>query len=320
MTRVAGIDCGTNTIRLLIADRGPRGELSDVLRRAEFVRLGEGVDRTGRLAEAAIARALVRCREYAAQCREFDCAAVRFVATSATRDAANRDDFLDRAADAFAAYGFVVKPEVVSGDQEAELTFAGATAELRSAGMPGPFLVIDLGGGSTEFVRGRGVVEAALSVDVGSVRLTERCLRSDPPSPADLARARAIVDAALDRVAMAVSFAGLGTVVGVAGTVTTLTAYALGLPAYDSDQVHLATLPVEEVVGACTRLLALSRAERAALAVVEPGRVDVICAGALIWRTVLKRLASVGGARSVTTSEKDILDGITATARPPGRR
>lgn len=250
--------------------------LTEIVRRAEIVRLGQGVDRTGRLAEAAIARALVSCREYAAECRALDCAAVRFVATSATRDAVNRSVFLEQVGAAFAAYGFGVEPEVASGAQEAALTFAGATAQLPSAGMPGPSLVVDVGGGSTEFVRGGVSVEAALSVDIGSVRLTERCFSSDPPSRADLARARSIVDAKVDLVAAAVPFAGLGAVVGVAGTVTTLTAYALGLTAYESSRVHLASLPIERVETACGRLLAMSRTERAALPVIEPGRVDVI--------------------------------------------
>jgi exopolyphosphatase/guanosine-5'-triphosphate,3'-diphosphate pyrophosphatase len=198
-----------------------------------------------------------------------------------------------------------VEPEVVAGDEEARLSFAGATRELRGE-REAPFLVVDLGGGSTEFVLGDAAPEAALSVDVGCVRLTERHLHTDPPAPAELAAALADVDAALDRVAGVVPLERARTLVGLAGTVTTVTAHALGLPRYDPVAIHRSVLPAGEVRAACASLLAMSRAERAALPFMHPGRVDVIGAGALLWGRIVER----AGLPEVTASEHDILDGI----------
>lgn len=311
MTRVAAVDCGTNSLRLLVADVDPRtGVLVDLTRRMEIVRLGAGVDRSGRLAPEALARTLRVLEAYAATARDLGAQRVRMVATSATRDAANRDEFA-------AGVGRVlgVPPEVVTGAEEAALSFAGATRELvRPGGPPPPFLVVDIGGGSTEFVLGgpgpgpgaQPVVEASCSVDVGCVRLTERHLSADPPTPGQVAAARADAAAALDAAAAAVPLQRAATLVGVAGTVTTVVAAALGLPAYDAARIHGARVPAALVVRTAERLLAASHAERAALPFMHPGRVDVIGAGALLLAAVVERV----GAAELVASEHDILDGI----------
>ncbi|WP_373694987.1 Ppx/GppA phosphatase family protein [Kineococcus terrestris] len=306
--RVAAVDCGTNSLRLLVADVDPRtGTLTDVVRTMRVVRLGQGVDATGAFAPEALARTLAAVDEAAAACRAHGVApaAVRFVATSATRDAANREELTAGVRERLG-----VDPEVVSGEEEARLSFTGATRELLGA-RPAPFLVVDLGGGSTEFVLGTGDVEAALSVDVGSVRLTERHLRSDPPTAAEVAAAEADVDRALDEVARHVPLERTGTLVGVAGTITTLTAAALDLPAYEAGSTHGAALPAERLRAACDAMLARTRPERAALPYLHPGRVDVIGAGALVWRRVLAR---VPGRGDVVTSEHDVLDGVALSA------
>ena len=226
------------------------------------------------------------------------------MATSASRDAENREEFIDGVRELLG-----IEPEVVPGAQEAQLAFAGATFELAAEG-GGPFLVVDIGGGSTELVRGDAAVEAALSVDIGCVRLTERHLHSDPPTAAEVAGARADVEAALDRIAEVVALQGIRTVVGVAGSVTNVTAMALGLSEYDPARIHRTRLPVDVARQVCDRLLAMSHAERAALPFMHPGRVDVIGAGALIWRMVIDRLVAESGIEDVVTSERDILDGI----------
>ncbi|MCH8612134.1 exopolyphosphatase [Arsenicicoccus dermatophilus] len=314
--RVGVVDCGTNSIRLLVADVDPaRGTLVDVDRRMDVVRLGEGVDATGRIGEAAVARALGRSREYAERCRELDADAVRFVATSASRDARNAGDVVAGVRAAFAQVGYAVEPEVISGAEEASLSFRGATGDLVARGVPGPFLVVDIGGGSTELVRGDVVdgaarVSAARSVDVGCVRLRERHHLDQPPTPAQVAAALADVDAGLDLACAAVPLDGVRTLVGVAGTVTTLTAQALRLPAYDPDRIHLASTPAAVVLQACTELLAMPGEDLAALGFLHPGRVDVIGAGALIWRRVVERVAAAGADDLVITSERDILDGL----------
>jgi exopolyphosphatase/guanosine-5'-triphosphate,3'-diphosphate pyrophosphatase len=279
VTRVGAVDCGTNSIRLLVADVEPgAGELTDVVRRMEIVRLGYGVDRTGAIDPAAMERTLARCREYAGQCSELGAERVRFVATSASRDASNAAEFVAGVRDAFAAYD--VAPEVVTGDEEASLSFRGATGGLRAHHIPGPYLVVDLGGGSTEFVRGEVDVEAARSVDIGCVRMTERHLVSDPPTEAEAAAAVRDIDAAIDLAAEVVDFSGVASLVGLAGSVTTITANALRLREYDAARIHLTTLTPQEVLASCQELLHLTRAERAALGFMHPGRVDVIGAGA----------------------------------------
>jgi exopolyphosphatase/guanosine-5'-triphosphate,3'-diphosphate pyrophosphatase len=309
MTRVGAIDCGTNSIRLLIADatRGS-GQVTDVVRRMEIVRLGYGVDRTGVIAPEAMARTLAQAREYASQCSELDVERVRFVATSASRDARNAAEFVSGIREAFAS--FQVTPEVITGHEEASLSFLGATGDLRAIGIPDPYLMVDIGGGSTEFVRGRDEVEQALSVDVGCVRLTERHLRSDPPTPVEIKMAILDVEAAIDRAAEVVDFQGTSTLVGLGGSVTTITAHALELTTYDADEIHLMELDAEWITEACTSLLSMTRAERAALGFMHEGRADVIGAGALVWRCIIERMAREAGVVEAFASEHDILDGI----------
>lgn len=324
--RVGAVDCGTNSIRLLIADPDPAtGMLTDIVRRMEVVRLGYGVDRTGVIDPGAMRRTLNMCREYAGQCRDAGAAAVRFVATSASRDARNAHEFVAGVKDAFA--DFRTAPEVISGDEEAELSFTGATGGLRAAGVEGPYLVVDLGGGSTEFVRGTDHVEAARSVDIGCVRMTERHLHSDPPTHTEIARATADIEAAIDAAQADVGFGGVRTLVGLAGTITTITAHALDLPAYDAERIHLTQLTPDAAREAALSLLHQTHAQRAALGFMHPGRVDVIGAGALIWERIVARLAAVAGVDRVVTSEHDILDGIalsllpvTEAVAPPVRR
>jgi len=317
MTRVGAIDCGTNSIRLLIADIDPgSGALTDLVRRMEIVRLGHGVDKTGVIAPEAMSRTVAQAREYADQCSELGVERVRFIATSASRDARNAQElqeFVVGVRDAFAAFG--VAPEVVTGHEEASLSFHGATGDLRARGIPGPYLMVDIGGGSTEFVRGTDEVEQARSVDVGCVRMTERHLRSDPPTPREIAAAVVDIEEAIDQAAEAVGFQGISTLVGLAGSVTTITAHALGLNRYDPEQIHLSQLPAAQIVGACTSLLSMTRAQRAALPFMHEGRVDVIGAGGLVWRTIVQRLQRDAGITAVVTSEHDILDGIALSIR-----
>lgn len=308
-SRVAAIDCGTNSIRLLLADVDAAGNLTELDRRMEVVRLGQGVDRTGELAPEALERTLAATRQYAAAIEAAGAQKVRFVATSATRDARNRDAFFDGVRSALG-----VEVEVISGGEEAQLSFRGATGAVAEA-HGGPFLVVDLGGGSTELVLGTGSVDASVSMDVGSVRMTERHLHSDPPSAAEIAAARADVRAHLDDAARAVPLAKTATLVGLAGSITTVTAHALGLTEYRRERVNQAELPVQVVLDSCAALVEAPRAERAAMGFLHPGRVDVIAAGALVWSEVITRVAAdvaaAGGSlTSVVTSEYDILDGI----------
>jgi exopolyphosphatase / guanosine-5'-triphosphate,3'-diphosphate pyrophosphatase len=298
VTRVAAVDCGTNSLRLLVADLAD-GVLTDVVRHMRVVRLGEGVDRTGRLAPAALARTRSALAHYAATCQELGVERVRMVATSATRDAENRRDFTEMVRGVLH-----VEPEVVSGDEEAALSFDGATRGLDAA--DGPFLVVDIGGGSTEYVLGSDRAEAAVSVDVGCVRLTERHLSGDPPAAGEVRAAEADVDAALRRVREVVPVERARLLVGLAGSVTTVAAHALRLPAYQADRTHHARLDAATVVRACDELLGMSRAERAALPYMHPGRVDVIGAGALVLRRTFEALE----VPEVLVSETDILDGI----------
>ncbi|MGZ4541154.1 MAG: Ppx/GppA phosphatase family protein [Blastococcus sp.] len=309
MTRVAAIDCGTNSIRLLVADVPDHGRHTDLLRRMEVVRLGQGVDATGRLAPEAIERTRAVLAEYAAAARDLGAAEVRMVATSATRDAANRADFEDMV---LATLGRL--PDVVPGREEAELSFLGATASLDVAAEAHgvrpprpPFLVVDIGGGSTEFVLGDGDgVRAARSVDIGCVRLTERHLHGDPPTDDEIARAEADIRAALADVTAEVPVGEAASLVGLAGSVTTVAALALWLPAYDPDAIHGSRIPVAGVRAVTADLLAATRGRRAALPVMHPGRVDVIGAGALILRVLMDEF----GFDEVAVSEHDILDGI----------
>jgi exopolyphosphatase/guanosine-5'-triphosphate,3'-diphosphate pyrophosphatase len=304
--RVAAIDCGTNSIRLLISDRvdsDPASAPADVLRRMEVVRLGEGVDRTGMLSPEAIERTRVVLEQYAAQIREAGATRVRMVATSATRDAGNREDFASMVLRTLGT-----DAEVISGHEEAMLSFAGAVADL--PGLADPVLLTDIGGGSTEVVRGRGgAVDSAFSMDVGCVRLTERHLLDDPPTQAQIDGALSDLRHALDEAESAVPLIGASAFVGVAGTVTTIAALALGLGAYDPIAIHGSVISAADVAQVTAELLAMPRAQRAALPVMHPGRVDVIGGGALILRTLMERSA----ATAVIVSEHDILDGIAAS-------
>ena len=305
--RVAAVDCGTNSVRLLIADVLP-GRKVDVLRQMRVVRLGEGVDRTGELLPQALERTRVALVDYAATCRQYDVERIRMVATSATRDARNRSAFTE-----MVEVVLGVTPDVVSGAEEAALSFTGATGDLRdNESAPAPYLVIDIGGGSTEVVIGSAGVQAALSVDVGCVRLTERHLWADPPTAAQIAAARVDVMSALDQVAAAVPVEQARTAIGLAGSVTTVAALALGLPAYDSEAIHLSRLSARHIRVVSERLLGMTRAQRADLPVMHPGRVDVIGGGALVLEAVVERF----GLDEVLVSERDILDGIALSVVP----
>ena len=300
--RVAAYDCGTNSLRILVADYDPtNGVMTELARDMRIVRLGEGVDRTGCISDAALARMLTALTEFAAVAKDFEVDRVRFCATSAARDAENADDF------EAAVRGIIgVEPEVIPGSEEAALSFGGAVGSLGDA-YPQPYLVVDIGGGSTEFILGGSTVTAAKSLNVGSVRLTERHFADDPPTAAQVAAAAADVDAALDTLAEAgVDLSQARTVVGVAGTVTTIAAGALGLGAYDRDAIHHADLPIEQVRSTIAALIAMSSDQRRALGYMHPGRADVIGAGAVILDVLLRR-TRVG---SVLVSEQDILDGI----------
>jgi exopolyphosphatase / guanosine-5'-triphosphate,3'-diphosphate pyrophosphatase len=301
--RVAAVDCGTNSLRLLVADVDlARGELADVARRMEIVRLGQGVDQTGRLAPEALARTAGVLREYADVIAATAARSVRMVATSASRDASNTAEFTRLVKEILG-----VAPEVLTGSEEAMLSFTGATAELAGP-RGGPFLVVDIGGGSTEFVLGAAGEPAAhaLSVDIGCVRMTERHLHGDPPSHDEVSAATADVDAALDAVAGAVPVRQARTLIGLAGSVTTVAGIAMGLPAYDAARIHHARVCAADVHAVTRSLLAQTRAARAAIGVMHPGRVDVIGGGTLILDRIMQRF----GFAEVLVSEHDILDGI----------
>ena len=310
--RVAAVDCGTNSLRLLVADVDlTRGELTDVVRRMEIVRLGQGVDQTGRLAPEALARTAGVLRDYADVIAATSARSVRMVATSATRDASNTAEFTRQVKEILG-----IAPEVLTGSEEAMLSFTGATAELAGT-HGGPFLVVDIGGGSTEFVAGEPGEPAlhAVSVDIGCVRMTERHLHGDPPSRDEVAGATADIDAALDAVTGAVPVRQARTLVGLAGSVTTVAGIAMGLPAYDPARIHHARVSAADVHEVTRSLLAQTRAARAAIGVMHPGRVDVIGGGALILDRIMERF----GFSEVLVSEHDILDGMAWSLARRGR-
>lgn len=312
MARVAAIDCGTNSIRLLIADVTVRDDgtawLRDVHREMRIVRLGEGVDATGVLSASALARTRAALTDYAALAVRKGVERARMVATSATRDAANRDEFFAMTSEVLGA-----PAEVISGDEEARLSFAGAVGDLDPS--EGPFLVADVGGGSTELVLGtwdgRKVdVVAAKSVDVGCVRLTERCLHSDPPTEAEVADAVRVASDVLAEAFAVVPVERARTFIGVAGTVTTMSAVHMGLSEYDPDVLHLSRLPLAAIRSTTDLLVGMTHAERAAIGPMHPGRVDVIAAGAIVVRTLADETAARAGIAELVVSEHDILDGI----------
>ena len=310
MTRVAAIDCGTNTIKLLVADLDPAtGAEHEHVREMRMVRLGQDVDRTGRLADEALARTFAAIEEYAEIIAAHSVEAVRFCATSASRDAANASVFVDGVRERLR-----IEPEVVTGDEEAQLSYDGATRSLAGGDLPSPVLVVDIGGGSTELIlgdpstrsdnRGDGHVRVSQSLDIGSVRMTERHLHADPPTDLEVAEAVAAID---DAVAGSfVPLAEARTVVGVAGTITTVAAAVLDLDHYDRAAIDQAVVAAADVHATTDRLLHMTRAERTALPYMHPGRADVIGAGALILDRVL-RGTSVD---RLLVSEADILDGI----------
>jgi len=311
MGRVAAIDCGTNSIRLLVADIDRRSDgatLRDVHREMRIVRLGQGVDATGRLAPPAIERTRAALADFTAVVRRKGAERVRMVATSATRDAANKEDFFAMVRGTLGA-----DAEVITGDEEARLSFTGAVGDFEPA--DGPFLVVDVGGGSTELVLGEwdggtATVTAARSVDVGCVRITERCLPSDPPTAAEQHAAESFARQVLEAAFAAVPVAEAKTWIGVAGTMTQLSSLVQKLPSHDPALVHLSRLSGDQLHQVSAELLAMTHAERAANPTIHPGRVDVIGGGSLIVRVLAEELRARAGIDELVVSEHDILDGI----------
>ena len=300
--RVAAIDCGTNSIRLLIADI-ENGTLTDVVRTMVIVRLGEGVDKTGQFSQAALARTFAAIETFALLISQHQPERVRFVATSASRDVSNRSEFMDGVLSRLG-----IEPDIISGDEEAELSFLGATADLVNEQEPpaAPYLVVDIGGGSTEFVLGTTGPTAAISTNVGCVRMTERHLISDPATPQEIAAAIADIDAAIDLAYQSVPISQAHSLIGLAGSVTTVAAIALGLSEYDSTAIHGSRISAPDIHRITGELLAMTRAQRAKLGPMHEGRIDVIGSGAL----VLDRIMIRTGLGEVVVSERDILDGI----------
>lgn len=298
MTRVAAIDCGTNSIRLLIADI--EGEsFREITREMEIVRLGQGVDQNKAFHPDALERTLKATEQFSHQITRRGVEKIRFCATSATRDAANRELFINGVK---AILG--VEPEVISGEEEAHLSFMGATREL--SGVGAPYLVIDIGGGSTEFVFGSQRVEFAKSQNIGCVRMSERHFTVAPPHAVEVSRAIEDIDAAILDAAEKVPITRASTVIAVAGTATTVAAAALGLDAYDRYSIHLSRISSLRAEEFSRQLLSMTREEIAVLPYMHPGRVDVIAAGAL----VLSRILHFSRAQEFVASESDILDGM----------
>ena len=296
--RVAAIDCGTNSIRLLIADIDGNN-FREVVRDMEIVRLGQGVDETGQFHPDAIARTLAAVDKFAAEIAKRGVEKIRFCATSATRDATNRHLFVDGVRDRLG-----IELEVISGDEEAALSFAGAIKDLDPSN--GPFLVVDIGGGSTEFVFGTSTVEAARSVNIGCVRMTERHFASDPATPEQIEAARSDIQAAIAQAAAVVPITKAKTLVAVAGTATTVAAAALDLPEYDRYAIHLSRISAQQTHDAATMFATSNREQRLALGYMHAGRVDVIAAGSLVLSEIMKAT----GASEFVASESDILDGM----------
>ena len=298
---VAAIDCGTNAIRLLVADVDGSGVLREQVRLMRIVRLGEGVDRTGEFSPQALERTFGAIDEYARVIGDLGATRVRFVATSASRDVTNREAFV---AGVRARLG--VDPEVISGTEEAALSFAGAVRGLPAGLVVPPALVVDIGGGSTEFVLGIDRPGDSVSVDIGCVRMTERHLFGDPPTQEQIEAAGRDIEQAVAEAARSVPLDRAGCFVGLAGTVTTVAAMAMDLPEYDAAVLHGSVIDYEAVADVTARLLAMTRAERARLPFMHPGRVDIIGGGAMVLREAMR----AAHADRVIVSETDILDGI----------
>lgn len=307
MTRVGAIDCGTNSIRLLIADVVD-GQLHELHREMRIVRLGQGVDATGAFAPDAMARTRDALTDYAGQLRRLQVSTVRMVATSAARNAANRDEFFAMTAAELSVVTPGVTAEVITGEEEAALSFRGAVNEFDCAGAP--FLVVDLGGGSTELALGSAEVDASFSADIGCVRLTERCLHSDPPTAGEIAAARDVVQERLADALGVVPVEKARTWIGVAGTMTTLAALAQKMTTYDPAAIHLSRAGFGELLEVCDQLIAMTHAQRAALGPMHEGRVDVIAGGAIVVQELASALAQRAGIYQLVVSERDILDGI----------
>jgi exopolyphosphatase/guanosine-5'-triphosphate,3'-diphosphate pyrophosphatase len=298
---------------LLIADVAD-GRLRDVHREMRIVRLGEGVDATGQFAPAALARTGAALAEYADELRVHEVEAVRMVATSAARDVGNRDEFFAMTADLLGAVVPGAVAEVITGTEEAALSFTGAVGELDASAAP--FVVVDLGGGSTEVVVGDREVKASFSADIGCVRLTERCLHSDPPTAAEVEAARIVVREGLSEALRVVPVEGARTWVGVAGTMTTLSALAQRMATYDSEAIHLSRVGFDELLVVCDDLIAMTRKQRAALGPMHEGRVDVIGGGAIVVEELARELRARAGIDELVVSEHDILDGIALSIAP----
>lgn len=302
MVRVAAVDCGTNSIRLLIHDTAA----GEITRENTIVRLGQGVDETGKLHPEAIERTRKALSGYVEQMLDAKVSRVRMVATSATRDAANRDAFFDMTRELLCRVQPGAVAEVISGEEEAALSFHGATADIDPA--RGPFCVIDLGGGSTEFVMdGR-----AISTQMGCVRITERVMVSDPPTAGQTQQARMLIDEQLAHAAATVPFAEAKTFVGCAGTFTTLSALAQELSSYDPEAIHMSEIGFGRLREVTQALRTQTAKVRASNPVIHPGRADVIAAGSVVVEQLMDTFERVAGARSFVISEKDILDGIVA--------
>ena len=298
MSRVAAIDCGTNSIRLLIADI-TNGKFQEELRTMEIVRLGQGVDENKSFHPDAIVRTLTAVKSFRDLIASKGVEKIRFCATSATRDAANRDLFIDGVREILG-----VQVEVIPGEEEARLSFLGATKELDQN--QSPFLVVDIGGGSTEFVLGSEKVDSAKSVNIGCVRMSERHLTSQPPAMDQIARAIVDIDLAITQAASVVPITTAKSLIAVAGTATTVAAAALELSEYDRYAIHLSRISAEKVHKVAQMFQSMSKDEIASLGYMHPGRVDVITAGSL----VLSRIMAATGASEFVASESDILDGI----------
>jgi exopolyphosphatase/guanosine-5'-triphosphate,3'-diphosphate pyrophosphatase len=296
--RVAAIDCGTNSIRLLIADIDG-SNFREIYRTMEIVRLGQGVDQNKAFHPDAIARTLAAVDLFAQEISKRGVEQIRFCATSATRDASNRELFIDGVKERLG-----IEPEVISGDEEARLSFIGATKEF--AASDAPFLVVDIGGGSTEFVYGNSEVEFAKSVNIGCVRMTERNIHSDPPKAEEIENARRDIQEAIAVAALTVPITQAKTLIAVAGTATSVAASALNLEKYDSHVIHLARVSAEQTHHVAITFAAMNAEQRSQVGFLHPGRADVFAAGSLVLSEIMKAT----GAKEFVASEADILDGI----------